>query len=251
MFTLHAFNSTLASTTAGYQNVTPLADPIATVSGNLLYVGSMANLIGGLILSTESTKAKFESPSLLNIAPFQVTPIVRSALPSAIMPLEIQPASPRPLVTNEAIQAFADATSGQADPDVTVGLILSDGALAPVSGNIIHARTTFTSSGTKDTWENAALTFETVLPAGTYQVVGARCEGSHLKLYRLVFQGNSAVRPGGVASLSYDGRDIPEFRNGGLGVWGTFDQFTPPSIDHITDGTSETGVLTLDLIKSA
>lgn len=249
MISLFAFNSKLASTTTGFQNVVPVADPIATVSGNLLYIGGLNNLLGAFVLNAQGTKAKLESPTLLNIAPHNVSPIVLNALPTATVPEVLQAASPRKLTTNEGLQAYSDATSGQADPQVTVGVILADGPVAPVAGEIIHARATVTTPSTANVWGNAAITFDTVLPAGSYDVVGARLEGSHLKLFRLVFQGNSSVRPGSLAALGHDGKDIPGSRDGGWGTWGTFDQFTPPSIDMMNDGTSETGVLYLDLIK--
>ena len=251
MFSLHAFNSTLASTTAGYQNVVPAADPIATVSGNLLYVGGLPNLLGAFMLSTESTVGKIETPSLLNLAPYQISPIVKNALPTATRREMINPASPRPLVTNEAMQVYGDATSGQPDPDVTVGVVMSDGALSPVAGDIFHAYATIVTGSIKDAWNNVALTFQNTLPAGTYDVVGARVEGAHGKLFRLVFQGNSSIRPGSLFAYGTDGEDVKGARDGGWGVWGTFDQFTPPSIDVFTDGTSETAQVFLDLIKKA
>ena len=252
MFTLHAFAGSIAtSSTPAYLNVTPIADPIATVSGNMLYVGGLTNLLGAVVLSPNIQRAKLESPGILNLVPFAVTPIVASALPTATMRPELQVGSPIKLITNEALQAYAyQATSGSAS-QTDIGIILADGPLAPVSGDIVHARATFTSSATADTWENGSITFDTVLPAGTYDVVGARVEGAHLKFFRLVFQGTSSVRPGGPAVLGSTGQDMKLMRNGGMGTWGTFDQFTPPSVDHITDGTSETGVIFLDLIKKS
>ena len=68
-------------------------------------------------------------------------------------------------------------------------------------------------------------------------------------MFRLVFQGNTTVRPGTLAALGADGADLPGARMGGWGTWGTFDQFTPPSVDSISDGNSETVSLYLDLIK--
>jgi len=250
MFSVHAFYKSLAlQASPTYANLTPLSDPIATVSNNLLYVGALNNLIGVLMLGQTAGKSKVESPSLLNIAPYQVINIPQSDLPVASMQLAIQQSSPFKLVTNEALQAFASNTSSAAASSTLALVFLSDGALAPVSGEIIHARATLTSSSTADAWENAAIAFDTILPAGNYDVVGARVEGAHVKAFRLLFQGNSTFRPGSLAALGVDGADVKGSRDGGWGTWGTFDQFTPPSVDNITDGTSETAVLYLDLIK--
>lgn len=250
MFSLHVFDSVTATTTsAQYSNVTPLSDQIATVSGNLLYVGALNQLLGAFTLSANIQRSKLESPSLLNFAPFMISPYIKSALPTQYENEKVAMASPIPLVTNEALQAYAYTETSGTSPQTLVGVMLGDGAQAPVTGQIHTVRATFTSSATADAWENAAITFDTVIPAGNYDVVGARAEGSHLKVFRLVFQGNTTVRPGTLAALGADGADLPGARYGGWGTWGTFDQFTPPSIDHITDGTSETVSLYLDLIK--
>lgn len=252
MFSLHAFDSSIATTsTAAYANVVPVADQIATVSGNLLYVGGLNQLLGAFTLSANIGRSKLESPTLLNFAPLMIAPYIKSALPTQYENEMVQMASPIKLTTNEALQAYALSATSGSDAQTLVGVLLGDGAQAPVSGEIHTVRATFTSSATADSWQNGAITFDTVIPAGSYDVVGARAEGSHLKVFRLVFQGNTTVRPGTLAALGADGADLPGARYGGWGTWGTFDQFTPPSVDHITDGTSETVSLYLDLIKKS
>lgn len=252
MFSLHAFDSSIAtSSPAAYTNITPISDPIATVSGNLLYVGGLNQLLGAFTLGANIQRSKLESPTLLNFAPFMIAPYTKSALPTQYENAFVEPASPLKLTTNEALQAYAfSATSGSAS-QTALGVLLGDGPQAPVSGEIHTVRATFTSSASADSWQNASITFDTVIPAGTYDVVGARAEGSHLKMFRFVFQGNTTVRPGTMAALGADGADLPGARMGGWGTWGSFDQFTPPSVDHITDGTSETVSLYLDLIKKS
>lgn len=252
MFNVHAFDSSVAtSSSASYVNITPLADQIATVSGNLLYVGALNNLLGAITLSANVQRTKLESPSLLDVAPYAITPYIKSVLPTQYGNIAVDMTNPFKLVTTEALQAYAyQATSGSAARTLSL-VFLGSGALAPVTGEIFTARATFTTSATADSWQNAAITFDTVLPAGTYDVVGARVNGSHAKAFRMVFQGNTMLRPGSIASLGQDGFTLPGQRNGGWGTWGTFDQFTPPTVDHITDGTSETAELYLDLIKKS
>ncbi len=250
MFSVHAFYKSIALQAAPtYTNLTPLTDPIATVTGNLLYVGSLNNLIGAVVIGTTAGKSKIETPSLLNIAPFQVVKVPQSNLPTKTMALALQSASPFKLITNEAIQAFSSNSSTTVVSGTTSLVFLSDGSLAPVSGEIVHARATLTTSDNGNSWENAALSFDTILPAGDYDVVGARLEGNHAKAFRLVFQGNTTVRPGTLAALGVDGNDLIGSRNGGWGNWGTFNQFTPPTVDVISDGTAEVAVLYLDIIK--
>ena len=251
MFSLHAFYKSLALQAAPtYTNLTPLADPIATVKGNLMYVGALSKLVGVLALGTTAGKTKVETPSLLNIAPYQVVDIPQSDLPVKDMQQSIQAASPFSLVTNEGMQVFSSNTATAAASPTIALVFLSDGALAPVTGEIIHARATVVTGATADSWENAPLSFDTVLPAGNYEVVGTRVEGVHTKAFRFVFQGDTSFRPGSFTALGVDGNDVIGSRDGGWGKWGSFDQFTPPSMDIISDGTSETAAVYLDLIKA-
>lgn len=251
MFSVYAYNATLASSSAPtYTNLTPVSDPIVTISGNLLYVGSLTQLLGGYVMGPTASKSKLESPSLLNIAPYQIAPVDTAATPSANPVAGIRPSSPRALATTEGLQMYSSNSSSSATSNTTGLVWLADGAIAPVNGNIIVARGTFTSGTTANVWDNAAITFDTQLPAGNYQIVGARAEGAHLKAFRFVFQGQANVRPGSIAANGVAGLDMPGARNGGWGVWGTFNQYNPPSVDNITDGTSETAVLYLDLIPA-
>ena len=251
-FSVYGFYSSVAAQASPtYVNLTPLADTIATVNGNLLYVGALNNLVGALLFGTTADQSKVVTPSLLNISPYQIVNVPQSPLPVSTMSLAFTPASPFKLVTNEGLQVYS-SNSNTSTASPTFALVaLSDGALAPVTGEIITARATMTTSATADVWENAALSFDTVLPAGTYNLVGARVEGAHAKAFRMVFQGNTSVRPGSLAALGVNGNDVAGSRRGGWGVWGTFDQFTPPTVDHVADGTSETAVVYLDLIKAS
>lgn len=252
MFSVHAYSATVASSTSPtYSNLTPVTDPILTISGNNFYVGALSNLIGAYMLGATADKTKIESPSILNFAPQQVTPVDGAALPTDTLLKTTHPLNPIKLVQNEGINFQTSNSSSSATFD-GVGLIyLSDGALAPVTGDIRTVRATFTSGGSNDAWVNSALTFDTNLPAGSYNLVGCRVENAHGKFYRIVFQGNASVRPGGVCVSDSDAADTPNSRRGEMGSWGTFTNFNPPSIDCIDDGTGTASKVYLDIIKTA
>ena len=251
MFSVHAYSATVASSTAPtYTNLTPVSDPILTISGSNFYVGALNNLVGAYMIGATADKTKIESPSILNFAPQQVTPVDDAALPTDTLLHTTHPTSPIKLVTNEGINFQTSNFSTSATFD-GVGLIaLSDGALAPVDGDIRTIRATVTSGGSNDVWVNKALSFDTNLPAGSYNLVGARYENAHGKYFRIVFQGNASVRPGWVCVSDQDASDTPNMRRGKMGVWGNFTNFNPPSIDILDDGSATAGVLYLDVIKT-
>jgi hypothetical protein len=128
-------------------------------------------------------------------------------------------------------------------------LWLCDGPPKPVTGKIYTVRFTTSISTATASWVNGVLTFGQTLPAGHYQVVGMRVWSSNSVAARLFFVGG-AWRPGVPAETAEDNNEWTDFRFGNTGVWGEFDNTTPPSIDimGITD-TAQVGFL--DLIKTA
>lgn len=124
-----------------------------------------------------------------------------------------------------------------------------DGPPKPVQGKIYTVRATAAASLSTATWVNGTLTFGQTLPAGNYQVVGFRSWSANQCAARIFFVGGT-WRPGVPAATTEAGLEWEEFRYGNLGVWGTFNNVTPPSVDFmgITD-TAQT--VLLDLIKTS
>ena len=246
-----AFSGTVATSTTSLTGINPVSDPVSYTSGSQLFLGPLSNFIGGYGLGNAFKRLQFSTPSLLSLAPYEANPIDSGTVPSSPIPLRLNPTNPIKLVSGEplSVNVTNDASTG----GTTISSIgfLSDGAVAPVTGNIIRWRATATTPSTGYAWGNATLTFSTALAEGTYQVVGARIEGAHVIAGRFVFQNNASVRPGVLAVGSAHALDYEMFRNGNMGAYGTFTNLTPPTIDFFNDGTSETAVIYLDLIKSA
>lgn len=251
MFTLHAFATTTSGTYSSLTNIAPPSDPVLALSGNFLYVPVLNNLIGAYAFGAAIQRGQLSTPSLLADVPYDITPVDAATIPAAVTLVNIHPEDPIALVTDEPLQALVTTGSNST---ATIGIWLSDGAIAKVSGRILRVRGTFTTGSTADVWSNASLTLTNQLAEGTYQLVGARAEGSHGKLFRFVFPGGTnATRPGAIFSNARGGVSNidPIFRNGNLGVWGTFSNRVLPTIDNMTDGNSETATLIMDLIKTA
>lgn len=249
MFTLHGFGASTAAA-AALTNQTPLVDPVAAVSGNFLYVPVLNQLIGAYANGAGLLRAQLSTPSILTDVPYDITPVDLNATPATATPLLLHPEDPIALVTNEPLQALMTHTNTEYD---NIFVFLADGPLTKVSGRILRVRATFTSGTSQTSWNNAALTLTNQLAEGTYNLVGMRVEGAHVIAARVVFPGsNNSIRPGCIASNGKNGvvgtQDI--FRNGNLGVWGTFTNRVLPSIDHVTDSTSETVTVIMDLIKA-
>ena len=85
--------------------------------------------------------------------------------------------------------------------------------------------------------------------SGTYDIVGMRVDASGLVAARLIFIGPSAITRPGIFCTDVPNREnIPHFRFGMNGLFGTFDTTTPPSLE-IVGGTSSAQTIIFDLIK--
>ena len=250
MFSLHAFATSTSGVYGSLYNLAPVSDPVLATSGNFLYVPTLNNLIGVYGMGTGLLRLQLSSPSLLANVPYDVTPVDAAALPASPLPIEMHLEDPLKLVTDEPLQALMTTGSGTL---INAFVFLSDGSLSKVSGNIIHARATATSGSTAAVWANSALSLTNQLAEGTYQLVGARIDGAHCIAGRFVFPGGTnATRPGLIASAAIGRIESQNlFRNGRMGVWGTFSNRVLPTVDLMSDGTGETVAIILDLIKTA
>lgn len=247
MWTMAGYESTASN--AALTAITPIPDPHVTVSGNDIRVpAALPNLLGvaTMINSAAATlRSELQSPSLRAVVPFDVSPITNGLVFPSTPGFNQMFFSPVPLVANEGLDAY---TQNGASVVNRTFIWLGDGAVKPTSGKIYTVRATATASLTTATWVNSgALTFASTLPAGHYQLVGLRSWSANQCAARVFFVGYT-WRPGCIAATAESTIEWPIFRFGGLGVWGEFDNTTPPTVDFmgITD-TAET--LFVDLIK--
>lgn len=234
---------------AANQALTPVPEQVLTISGDDVRVPSkLANLIGGAMLtaSTTVTSARFESPSMRATVNFDLEPILGAVVFGSDPEFVLFPENPVALKENEGLQLIANTDNVGAA--VHWGLAwLADGPQQPVKGKIFSIRATAAAALAAGAWVNSALTFSQTLPAGRYQVVGMRARGANLVAARLVFVGGM-WRPGVPAINAVGDLDNWYTRYGRMGVFGEFDNTTPPTVDclGVTDSAQ---TIFLDLIQ--
>ena len=111
----------------------------------------------------------------------------------------------------------------------------------------MNGKMVFETQDKYQAWNGGLNNNGNILPAGQYQVVGMRVQGTNLVAARLVFQG-FPWRPGAPAVNVLGDEDNKYFRMGRMGIWGEFDQTSPPTMDCL-GVTDTTQVVYLDLIK--
>jgi hypothetical protein len=240
---------------AAYTALAAVQDPAINTRGTDVRVASQIPFIfgaAGLTAAAVYTSSQLRSPSLRTLNNMFIRPLNNAVTFANPAPVMTFPANPRGMVTAEDVQFWVDSTPG-AGAEAHYGLVwMCDGPLSAVNGEIFSVGATAAATLVAGTWVNSPITFDQALPSGTYQAVGMRAEGANLVASRLVFPGggDNSFRPGCPASTSAFVLEADNFRKGKLGVYGTFRQDNPPTLDNL--GITDTAqVLTLDLIKTA
>lgn len=251
--TMHlvAFGATRPLAPPAFAALQPIPDPTITVAGNLLYVPDKYNQVifaASLVKTGTQTQAQLQAPSLREVFFPDLTPLFVGANFSTTHPLHNLLDNPMQLATNEGLEFHTDSGDAAANTDAYGLVALSDGAITPAKGKIFTMRATSAVALAAQTWKNSALVFDQTLPVGNYDIVGMRASGAGLVASRLVFIGASAItRPGVPAQGSLNTADFYEARMGRLGMFGSFNSITPPSVDCLGD-TGVAQIYEFDLI---
>lgn len=249
MFHLAAWFQSIDPANA-FTNLNAVQDQVVTTQGIDVRVPlDLQNIVGqaALINDASGSRAQFQSPSLRAMMNLDAEPIVLAAVFGSPPESMIHGDCPIPVIGNESLNfgVLSDPAAAAAH----YGLLwLADGALQPVKGPIYTVRCTATIQQVAGLWVNGNLTFTQALPAGKYQVVGMRVRSADAVAARLVFVGGK-YRPGIPVVNAIADLDPYFSRYGQMGVWGEFDNTTPPTMD-ILGGVAAAQTVLLDLVKT-
>jgi hypothetical protein len=247
----HTVAYELSGSNSSLTQLTPVPDGTVNVgsANDIRIPEGMNNIIAvaALINSAVATlRAQIQSPKLRSILNYDISPIANGLVFGTLPRMLRLFNSPLLLDELEGMQFYTQNGANV----MNRGLVwLADGPTQKVNGRIYTVRCTAAAALATATWVNSALTFGQNLVAGTYQVVGMRAWSANMVAARLFFVGG-AWRPGVPALNTQDNNDVWQFRNGEIGVWGSFKHTVLPSVDclGVTDTAQE---VFLDLIKVA
>lgn len=249
MFDVLGFDSSI-SNSATAQQVSALADLYQQPINNNIVV-KRNRLFMAWAFGTNLTRAYLRSPSLLRQLLPEVRPFLNAVPGSAgfwsLLDFSLDPLT---LDVNEQLSAYATQGAGGNQREYIFGLFI-DAPPVAVSGKLVTPmRATATTTLVADTWTACPLTFDQNLGAGTWAVVGARCESAGALAFRMIFpQGVS--RPGGPAYQNAVANDIDAMRFGGWGEWGRFTQNDVLQVEVLSTSADTAETVTLDLVKVA
>lgn len=254
MFTLVGYDAARAGAIAALAAVTPVADQHVTIDGvNVIVPNELPNVIGEYVAHGTGAAgapllAQLQSPALRRTFQHDIARHHNSVAVISNEHVNYHPESPIPLDPGEGLQAWL-ANGAVALARGLIGVLLSDGPQAPARGAIFTLRYTTVTPVVADVWTLGVLTVIQPLPAGRYQVVGARVESAgNCGLFRLIFTGYD-WRPGGAIVVSNIVGCPGYQRYGNMGVWGEFDDRHLPRIEILSIVAVANPVLLLDLIK--
>lgn len=252
MHNLVAFYASVAQN-ATLTNLTPVTDPLVTVTANNRFIFPMDYKIGAMqCLGNALQRARINSPSFRQVALPEVYPVKITSTQGTNPVLSIPGWGSLTIPRNDEVGIDVSHGGSGAD-DIFAALWVTDQYRPATQGPTLTMRCTATITLTVGTWVLGTLTFDQTLPFGTYEVVGMNAQGTNLQYARLVYPGQSNYRPGvpGVAAVgSYVNPQL--FRYGNFGSFGRFNSTAQPNIEVLGDTAgSQALVILLDIIKVA
>ena len=244
----HLIGYTASQDTSGVlTTVAAMADPSVRVSGNDVSIPEqLPNLAGVYAIGATMTRASLVSPSIRRRYPFEVFPVDAAATPTDPWHFHDVSQGVIALDVDESLN-FQSAESGAGAQRNSGFVWLSDGPVLPdSSGEIFTIRATGTTTLTAYAWTNVTLTFNDVLPAGTYEILGMAAFSTGAIAARLVIP-QYQWRPGVICSTSANVYVGEKFRYGNFGVFGQFTHMTPPTVDFCSSSADTSQTVYLDL----
>lgn len=260
------------------QNTAGLADQHVTVQGDNIIVPSQCNKIIGVYdgaaltaLAVPVYYAALSSPSLRATSILQLASVDSQVTGAGVeypgagaLPLGTTicyndfKECPVQLTPGEALQFLSATQAASAVETHRVIVFLTDGNIAPMpaGARIETVLADAQAAAVANAWTAVAVVFQQALRAGTYAVVGLSAHGVTMTAARLVF-GNQGARPGVIGTNGVLGTMAqPDFANGlfrqgRLGVWGTFTHTNPPVVEVLCQAADAAATMrfAFDLVK--
>ena len=222
---------------------------VATQSGDGYVLDArMKLLLGAYAFGANIKRAQIQTPKFNLLAYQEVTALNQAAAAAYERnKLDFYLDGARSLAETETLitQVYQGGTAAEND---RVLVWLCDTLPTPVKKDHFTIRFTGSATLTADAWSTVTPTLDRNLPAGKYQIIGARLNSAGGIGFRVNIPGYN-FRPGGVCVQNDQALDPEGQRHGGWGVWGEFEQNLLPVFDVLSTSadTSQSGEL--DLIK--
>jgi hypothetical protein len=252
MFHALAFNGSL-TVSQSYAQVAGVADAaIPRNQANDFLMPFRGKVIAHHVIGVTTSQAQIQAPSLRQIAFPELWPLnitARTAIPDMNRYQTYGDSGPA-FLENESLGVYA-TENGTGTSATSAMLCITDKWEAPPPGMITPLVATATITTVDGQWTLGTLSFSTQLGVGRYAIVGMSVVGLRALYARLVFPGNTGMRPGcTVQDLATDVDWKDQFRLGRMGKFGEFEFNAPPQLEVFGNAAASTPYrVILDVVK--
>lgn len=219
------------------------------VQANGLQVGDKLNMVVAVMsYGVNLDRIQLQSPSLRmgGILP-DITPVRNTGLGANVFAnLVDMRGNPLKLPATESLQVWVVQLLAGAQQEY-VALLLADQAPAPVQKPYRTVRFSGATTVTPNQLSQCILTCEQQLPAGNYDVIGARAQSATCFVFR-VGTGYSGSRPGGLGCSTSNAPDTPMQRAGNLGTWFSFKNTDQVVAEFLCVAADTSEIVEFDLV---
>ena len=242
-FHLLAYNGTAATTIT---DIAPITDNVINIVNSHFFPQNDMSLIWATGMSANVSRVRISQPSLRLITLPWIRPLIGTAVPGNHDKVADYTRSPLRIRGLEELAIDAiDASGG----DFFGLLALQDSYEAPPAGGDVYTlRGTSSTAAVDSSWTTVTVTWEDKLPDGVYSVIGLSVVGANAPAARLIFEGQT-WRPGCIATADEENQGDDLFRWGRLGVWGRFRQTAMPQVQVLSNTTTSSWQIYLDIVK--
>lgn len=250
MFQVLAYSASLGAAAAD-SDVAAAVDPNFSIRNNHFILTEPYQLVAAYYNALTATRARLNVPSINGVGRHLIEPVSQSA--SIVSRQYVQDLRDYPLALpqNEEIAVEGSNAAAGAEQATAILFIAPQGWNRNLPRGIIriNIRATASPTGVANGWSaDANLAFIDNLKGGYYSVVGMRVQGTAVIAARLNFR-NGAVVNGRKLLPGCPGQQaVGDFPNpiwlGGMGSYGMFHSFEPPSVAVFT---SAAGAVTCEL----
>ena len=237
-----------ASVNANNFDLPAVNDSVLTLSNGHYILTQPARVKIAYVQAASLTLARINTPKLRATSLPYIEPLRVGALPGNLPPASLYETNQLNLDPIDEIAIEVSNNNGISTEVTIAGLFLEMSNTPIPSGPSFTIRATSSFTATDGAWTNGAITFDQVLPAGRYAVIGLRVIGTNLVFGRLIFPGGQ-YRPGTVCSDSVSESDGNLVRQGNCGLLGEFDSVAQPQIEIFSNGANSEQTVFMDIIR--
>lgn len=246
MYHVVAWTESIA--TGALNDLQPVVDNIIVIQNNHFLPQKDFGLAFIAVMATDIQRARLISPTFRQFTTPHVRGLIFGLAGMHQPPIADYAAQPLRIRALEefAIEAEHDAGVAQRVTAVAGWYV---GSPTPMpAGDMFTMRGTSTTAATANVWSTLAMTWDDILPNGTYAAVGMHHFSANGQAARMVFE-DQVYRPGGVSITDRSQECHYMFRSGYLGEYGRFDSNRMPTIEVLCNGADAAHDVYIDFVR--